>query len=88
LPYSAVRALQDALGLSFGQLAEMLRVSPRTLERRKVGGSLDAVTSDRALRLSRLYSLVLDLFEGDVEGSREWLKEKNAALDGLFLPRP
>ncbi len=83
LPYAAALALQDSFALSFEQLAAMLHLSSRTLERRRTGGSLDPASSDRAVRLARLYSLVLELFEGDAEASRAWLKARNPGLDSL-----
>jgi putative toxin-antitoxin system antitoxin component (TIGR02293 family) len=81
LPFTAINKLQSAYAINFEELAAMLQVSSRTLVRRKIGGTLDPAVSDRAIRLIRVYSLARDLFEGDEEAAREWIKRKNRSLD-------
>jgi len=83
LPFSSLKAVQTNYDLSLNQLATVLHISTRTLERRRVEGNLDAQTSDRVLRLTRVFNEVSDLFEGDQLACRQWLKQPNTALEGL-----
>jgi putative toxin-antitoxin system antitoxin component (TIGR02293 family) len=83
LPYTTVKFLQDILELSRNQVATVLHISFRTLERRKKSGKLDSIESDRAFRLVRVFLRACELYEGDQEAARKWLKRKNAALEGL-----
>jgi putative toxin-antitoxin system antitoxin component (TIGR02293 family) len=62
------------------ELARFVRISPRTLARRKDVGRLQPDESDRLLRLSRLVGLALQLFEGSLEEARSWLRTPNRAL--------
>jgi len=83
LPFAAIDKLRSAFAVDFKELSAMLQVSSRTLERRKVAGTLDPAVSDRVIRLLRVYSLARDLYEGDEDAAREWIKRKNGALDGF-----
>lgn len=83
IPFTAVRRMQECYAFSFAEIAEALRVSPRTLERRKEEGRLDPLESDRALRLSRVYTKAVELYEGNQEEALAWLKRKNRALGGM-----
>jgi putative toxin-antitoxin system antitoxin component (TIGR02293 family) len=83
LPYATVKFLQDTLELSRDQIATVLQMSFRTLERRKKSGKLDSIESDRAIRLFRVFSRACELYEGDQEAALKWLKRKNSALEGL-----
>jgi len=83
LPYATVKFLQDTLELNRYQIATVLQMSSRTLERRKRSGKLDSIESDRALRLFRVFWRARELYEGDQEAALKWLKRENAALEGL-----
>jgi putative toxin-antitoxin system antitoxin component (TIGR02293 family) len=83
LPYATIKLLQDTLELNRYQIATVLQMSSRTLERRKKSGKLDSIESDRALRLFRVFWRARELYEGDQEAALKWLKRKNAALEGL-----
>jgi len=83
ISYSAAEALGEELSLGPDRLAAMLRLSSRTLQRRKEKGRLDPIASDRAIRLVRIYCLVLELFDGDRDAARAWIKRPNPALEGL-----
>ena len=82
-PATVLRRLQHHYAFSFAELAGALRVSTRTLERRKEEGRLGPLESDRALRLSRVYTKAVELYEGDEEAALAWLKRKNRALGGM-----
>lgn len=79
-PFAVLRRIQHQYSFSFAELAQALRVSTRTLERRKEAGRLDPLESDRALRLSRVYTKAVELYEGNNGAALAWLKRKNRAL--------
>lgn len=80
LSYEAFERLRRALDLPASRAAELLRIPPRTLARRKEARRFDAEESDRLVRVSRLIGLALQLFEGDLEGARAWLLSPHASL--------
>jgi putative toxin-antitoxin system antitoxin component (TIGR02293 family) len=80
---TVLRRIQHYYSFTFEELADALHVSPRTLERRKKEGRLDALESDRVLRFVRVYSKAVDLYEGNDEAALAWLKRKNRALGGV-----
>lgn len=81
-PYEAVETLRENVGLSANELADLVQLNPRTLSRRKREGRLHPDESDRVLKLSRVYSSTLRLFNGDLDKSRHWLATPKAALGG------
>jgi len=70
-------------GLTTEQVAETISIPPRTFARRKASGRLFPDESDRLLRLARVYSRVLELFDADREAATEWLTDPNIALGGV-----
>lgn len=80
LSYSALERLQKAIDLSLKQMAEQLRIPPRTLSRRREQGKLEPDESDRLLRLSRIFAKTLGLFEGDTDAAKRWLRTPQRAL--------
>ena len=82
LPPSAFDRLRDELGLAADALAALTGVSTRTLARRKKRHEpLTLDTSERLLRLARLFEIATDVL-GDEEAARRWLKSPNVALAG------
>jgi putative toxin-antitoxin system antitoxin component (TIGR02293 family) len=79
LPSETIDWLRTELDLTVDDLAGVLHISPRTLNRRRKGGSLKPDESERALRLVRLYRRAADVLGGSEE-AREWLREPNFAL--------
>ena len=82
LSYRAFERLQRNIVLSLKQLAELIRIPPRTLARRKEEGRLLPDESDRLLRLSRIFAESFQLFEGDFHAARTWLFTPQPALGG------
>lgn len=80
--YRALERLQKTIDLSLKQMAEQLRIPPRTLSRRREQGKLEPDESDRLLRLSRIFAKTLGLFEGDNDAARRWLRAPQRALAG------
>jgi putative toxin-antitoxin system antitoxin component (TIGR02293 family) len=81
-------------GLSFGMLvrfqkkaqlpmsvvAKVLHLPPRTLARRKAGGTLTCRESERLVRLADLFDKAVALFEGDAAAATAWLQSANKGL--------
>lgn len=82
LSYDSLERLQKVLDVPMTRVAEVVRISPRTLARRKEAKRLQPDESDRLLRLSRLIGLTLQLFEGNLEQARAWLHTPHRALAG------
>ena len=82
LSYEALERLRRVLDLPLSRVSELVRIPPRTLARRKESRRLHPDESDRLVRLSRLVGLALQLFEGDLLGTRAWLETPQAALAG------
>ena len=82
LSYEAFERLRRVLDLPASRAAEILRIPPRTLARRREAKRLEADESDRLMRLSRLVGLALQLFEGDLDEMRYWLTTPHSALAG------
>jgi putative toxin-antitoxin system antitoxin component (TIGR02293 family) len=81
-PYGALESFRENVGLTTGEVAELVGVNPRTLSRRKREGRLRADESDRVLRLSRVYGGALGLFGGDLDRASRWLSTPKVALGG------
>jgi putative toxin-antitoxin system antitoxin component (TIGR02293 family) len=60
----------------------LVRISTRTLARRKEKGRLSPDESDRLVRAARIVSQARQLFEGDAEAANRWLKTSQPALGG------
>lgn len=60
----------------------LIRISPRTLARRKEKGRLSPEESDRLVRAARIVSQARRLFEGNAEAANRWLKSSQQALGG------
>lgn len=82
-PVTVLRHIQHHYAFSRMELADALRVSARTLDRREALGRLDPLESDRALRLSRVYAKAVELYEGNEKAALAWLKRKNRALGNV-----
>jgi putative toxin-antitoxin system antitoxin component (TIGR02293 family) len=82
LPFGAWERLKRNTALSTNDLADIVQVKLRTLNRRKDEGRFQPDESDRLLRASRLFAKALELFEGDAESARKWLFTPQPALGG------
>ena len=82
LSYEALERLRRVLDLPLSRISDLLQIPSRTLARRRDSKRLHPDESDRLVRLSRLVGLALQLFEGDLAGTRSWLKAPHIALAG------
>lgn len=82
LPFSRFESLQQVIGLPANQLAATIKLPDSTLARRKKSGHLTPDQSERLVRLARILEMAIDLFEGDADAARRWLKAPREALGG------
>ncbi len=83
LPLAEFDALRELLGLTVEGLAGRIGISIATLSRRRQSGRpLDAGHGDRLVRFARLFRLATELYDGNREAAREWLRKPARALDG------
>jgi putative toxin-antitoxin system antitoxin component (TIGR02293 family) len=81
-PQTVVEETMRSADLSLRQLAKILDLSPRSLQRRRHEGRLARYESDRLYRLARIIALAKH-FIGDQETATRWLKRPNRALGGV-----
>lgn len=61
---------------------ELVRISPRTMHRRRETGRLSPEESDRLVRAARIIDLTRELFDNDVKAANRWLSTPQPALAG------
>ncbi len=84
LPTLLLVEIEDRLDLTSEEMASLLGISPRTLERRRENGVLTSVESERLYRIVRLFRKAIDVFESEEE-ARRWLKRPQMRL-GEHVP--
>lgn len=83
LSYAAFEKLKRRLGVTSRELADAALINPRTLARRKRTGRFEADESDRLVRLARVASRAIDLYGGDEDAAKEWIRRPIRALGGV-----
>lgn len=81
LPVRAYEVLAEALELTPGEEDRLLQVSLRTRARWKKRARLDAATSDRLVRLARIFALAIWVLESR-DHAAAWLREPSSTLGG------
>ncbi|HVI47407.1 MAG TPA: antitoxin Xre/MbcA/ParS toxin-binding domain-containing protein [Chitinophaga sp.] len=69
----ALLNLSRQLSFSLAELAQVLHISERTLQRYSDDAKLSADTSERAILLSQLYQRGTEVF-GNLENFKEWMR--------------
>jgi len=82
IPYSALESFLAVSHLPQQDVLAVADISPRTLQRRKVEGRLTPVESDRLWRITHLYRLAVELFEGSFSDATKWLTSSCRGLGG------
>ncbi len=82
LSFANFDRLRRFLNIQPALLADVLSISDRTLARRKSGGKLSPVESDRLVRVVGLVELALEVFEGHKEGATRWFTSPKTLLKG------
>lgn len=82
LPVDTVELLKKAAAMTDTEIAGLLGIGEATLRRaRAAGGLLDAWTSDRLFRLSKVVALATDVL-GSQSNAISWLRRAQPALGG------
>lgn len=81
LAMAEFQAARVMLGVTDERLAGLLGMSRATLHRRKKGGQLDRMESDRLVRFMRLFARAVEALGGE-EGARSWLAAPAVAFHG------
>ena len=84
LPVEAFFQLQERLGVGTPQLAGVVGIPVRTLQRRKDEGRLTKEESDRLDRVRKLMGQAIGVFESE-KIARAWLTRPQIGLAG-FVP--
>jgi putative toxin-antitoxin system antitoxin component (TIGR02293 family) len=81
-PVNAAISFKKTYDLSDRELARLLGVQSRTIQRRRKGNApLDAVQSDRLFRVATVVARV-ERVVGSRERAKKWLRRSNQALGG------
>lgn len=80
--FDALERLVKTTGLPLERLRVAVRITSRTLKRRKKEKKLSPEESDRLVSVSRLLAQTFELFEGNTEAGMRWFQNPNRALNG------
>jgi len=80
--FDALERLGKTTGLPLERLRVAVRITSRTLTRRKKEKKLSPEESDRLVSVSRLLAQTFELFEGNEEAGMRWFTSPNRALGG------
>lgn len=82
LPVAAAENVKSRVGLTDAELARLLGVGSATLRRaRAAHGVLDATTSDRLYRLTRILAIAVEALESEA-AAVSWLRRAQPGLGG------
>jgi putative toxin-antitoxin system antitoxin component (TIGR02293 family) len=81
IPYRSFERLREILNISQAEFAELLMISPRTVQRRKREKRFTPEESDRILRVARLFARSVMVF-GDNDRALLWLRSPLPTLGG------
>lgn len=82
LTFQSLVRFQENTLFSSRDVADLVSIPLRTLNRRKAEGRLEPEESDRLLRVTRVFAKALGLFEGDAAAARDWFHTPARALGG------
>ena len=82
LKFATIARLGKALDISQKEVAQLLSITPSTLNRRKKEGQLHPDESDRVVRFARLKDAALTLMRDDDQAAVAWLQTPLDILGG------
>jgi putative toxin-antitoxin system antitoxin component (TIGR02293 family) len=82
LPFTALEKFHAKTRLPMSRVAELVKIAPSTLHRRKSQKRLAPEESERLFRIAQVFEKATDLFEGDSVGAMRWLQSPHDALEG------
>ncbi|HYV36959.1 MAG TPA: antitoxin Xre/MbcA/ParS toxin-binding domain-containing protein [Gemmataceae bacterium] len=80
LSFNKLADFQRTSQLPMDVIAKMVKLSKRTMVRRKKSRKLSQDESERLVRLSLVFEQATNLFDGDKAAAREWLSQPSKAL--------
>ena len=80
LSFVSLERFSKKSGLPMELVRKAVRLTPRTMIRRKTLNRLSPEESDRLVTISRLFAFALDLFGGRTERANQWFTSPNRAL--------
>jgi putative toxin-antitoxin system antitoxin component (TIGR02293 family) len=80
--YQSLMQFIERAQLSKEDAIRLIKISPRTMHRRKETGKLSPEESDRLVRAARIIDHARQLFENDVKAANRWLSTPQPALAG------
>jgi putative toxin-antitoxin system antitoxin component (TIGR02293 family) len=80
--FSYLQTMAATLDASQLRLGQSLNISKRTMHRRKTEGKFTADESERIMRMYKIIQKALDVFDGDIEDTRLWIKTPKKSLGG------
>ncbi len=83
LKFETFERLSRSTGLSTEKLRPALRITPRTMTRRRTEKRLSPQESDRLISISRLLALTFELFEGDEAMAIRWFTSPRRIFGGF-----
>jgi len=81
IPAQRFDALRELLDVPSGTLADVVGITPSTLNRRRKRGAFGKDESERLLRIARLTLRAIEVLDGR-DNARRWLTEPARALGG------
>jgi putative toxin-antitoxin system antitoxin component (TIGR02293 family) len=82
LPRRTIDNLANALGVSVGEIARLLPVSLRTLQRYQNKQLLDKDLSDHLIQITKVFARAVEVF-GTPQNAAQWLKSPILALGSV-----
>ena len=76
------RRVTEAYGVSQEDLARIIHVSKKTIQRQEAKGAYNIEVSDGLVRLADVFARATEVFEDKAE-ARVWLQEESTALGGV-----
>lgn len=80
LSFSSMERFSKNVKLPLDDVRKAIRLTPRTMARRRSVNRLSPEESDRLVSVSRLFALTLELFDGRVANANRWFTSPNRAL--------
>lgn len=85
LSFSSLERFSKKTGLPMELVRKAVRLTPRTMARRRTMNRLSPEESDRLVSVSRLFAFALELFGGRMENAMRWFTTPKRAL-GMRSP--
>lgn len=80
ISFASYESVAQRTGLTTDEAVSALAIPRRTLFRRKAQGTLDVASSERVVRLARVWVRALEVFHGNEKAVGEWLRAPLRAL--------